>query len=197
MKPRSVRTSNPIRAECPSDNRSGLFPGAMNIGGETPDPSATASRWTSLTAATLIQDANRPGDAHSPRGTGVSALRSRLHREGRVELRAIIAPTADQSLQIVASDPLIYLSRSVRRYRPTISGMAAVKLTRHHSGLHHAVLKFMPNSARAAPFGERPLCLHRAPILGLPPCGVSAEILENGKTSLERAGCSVFDCYRW
>jgi len=53
------------------------------------------------------------------------ALAKQTHREGRVELRAIIGTDGSiQSLQIVASDPLFDLSAkeavSQWRYRPTI-----------------------------------------------------------------------------
>ena len=53
------------------------------------------------------------------------ALARQVHREGRVELRAIIGTDGTiQSLQIVAGDPLFQLSAREAveqwRYRPTI-----------------------------------------------------------------------------
>src|SRR4029077_19157385 len=69
------------------------------------------------------------------------ALARQIHKEGRVELRAIIGTDGTiQSLQIVAGDPLFHLSarEAVQqwRYRPTILNWQAVRVSTSTSLLH-------------------------------------------------------------
>jgi len=63
-------------------------------------------------------------------------LMRQMHREGRVELRAIIATDGSiQSLEIVGGDPLFYQSalEAVRQwhYKPTILNGQAVEIDTH------------------------------------------------------------------
>jgi protein TonB len=64
------------------------------------------------------------------------ALAKQIHKEGRVELRAIIAKDGTiQSLEIVGGDPMFYLSAkeavSQWRYRPTVLNGQAVEIDTH------------------------------------------------------------------
>lgn len=63
-------------------------------------------------------------------------LPKQMHKEGRVELRAIVATDGSiQSLEIVAGDPLFYQSArdavSQWRYRPTILNGQPVQIDTH------------------------------------------------------------------
>ena len=64
------------------------------------------------------------------------ALAKQVHKEGRVELRAIIATDGTiQSLEIVGGDPMFYLSAreavSQWRYRPTVLNGQPMEIDTH------------------------------------------------------------------
>ena len=64
------------------------------------------------------------------------ALAKQIHKEGRVELRAIIATDGTiQSLEIVGGDPMFYLSAREAvcqwRYRPTVLNGQPMEIDTH------------------------------------------------------------------
>ena len=107
--------------------------GGRNSGPRPPQPPATETparpailHFTHLDPAMLIR---RVEPAYPP-------LAIQIHREGRVELRAIIAADGTiRSLEIVSGDPIFYQSAldAVRqwRYKPTILNGQTVEIDTH------------------------------------------------------------------
>lgn len=112
--------------------------GGRNSGPRPPQPPATETparpailHFTHLDPAMLIR---RVEPAYPP-------LAIQIHREGRVELRAIIATDGTiRSLEIVSGDPIFYQSalEAVRqwRYKPTILNGQPVEIDTHISVIY-------------------------------------------------------------
>jgi len=99
--------------------------GCVNIGGRETGPRPPQPAVEPPSRPRLIKTQIDPAMLIHRVEPAYPALAKQTHREGRVELRAIIGTDGSiQSLQIVASDPLFDLSAkeavSQWRYRPTI-----------------------------------------------------------------------------
>jgi len=106
--------------------------GERNTGPRPPQPAVDNTSRPHVVKVTTIDPALqiRRVDPVYP------ALAKQTHREGRVELRAIIATDGSiQSLEIVGGDPIFFLSAreavSQWRYKPTILNGQAVEVDTH------------------------------------------------------------------